>query len=149
MARVVPPERLLPEALGMAARIGALSAPAVAKAKDCVNRAYETGLSDGLRYELCALPDCSFASARPSTHDDCPRTCTSAPLHVCRFNTGYSRRAMSQHACSLVKERSVRACCTACAGGSSGAALRWQIRRRAWQLFWRSGTPTSRTGSHV
>ena len=52
MARVVPQEQLLPEALGMAAKIGALSAPAVAKAKDCVNRAYEASLTEGLRYEL-------------------------------------------------------------------------------------------------
>ena len=52
VARVVPQEQLLPEALAMAAMIGALSAPAVAKAKDCVNRAYEMSLSEGLRYEL-------------------------------------------------------------------------------------------------
>ena len=51
VSRVVPQAELLPEALRMAAKLGTLSAPAVAKAKDCVNRAYETTLAEGLRYE--------------------------------------------------------------------------------------------------
>ena len=61
VSRVVPQEELLPEALRMAAKLGALSAPAVAKAKDCVNRAYETTLTEGLRYEQCAPPDACAA----------------------------------------------------------------------------------------
>jgi enoyl-CoA hydratase len=59
VSRVVAAEQLLPEAKSIAAKIASLSAPAVAKAKDCINRSYEMNLSEGLRYELCvplALP---------------------------------------------------------------------------------------------
>lgn len=52
VSRVVAPEELLKEAQQIASKIASLSAPAVAKAKDCVNRAYEMSLSEGLRYEL-------------------------------------------------------------------------------------------------
>jgi enoyl-CoA hydratase/carnithine racemase len=55
VSRVVPQEQLLPEAYKLAGKIASLSAPAAAKAKDCVHRAYETTLSEGLRYEQCAL----------------------------------------------------------------------------------------------
>lgn len=54
VSRVVPQDELLPEAHRLVAKIGALSAVAVAKAKDCVHRAYETTLSEGLRCEQCA-----------------------------------------------------------------------------------------------
>ena len=40
----------------MAARIAGLSALAVAKAKDCINRAHEVPLSEGLRYEQYVCP---------------------------------------------------------------------------------------------
>lgn len=63
VSRVVPQDQLLPEAYKLAAKIGALSAPVIAKAKDCVHRAYEMSLGEGLRYEQCVL---SFEYSLPS-----------------------------------------------------------------------------------
>lgn len=37
----------------MVDKIASLSLLAIAKAKDCINRAYEVPLSEGLRYEQC------------------------------------------------------------------------------------------------
>jgi enoyl-CoA hydratase len=51
VSRVVPAERLLEEALAAAEAINALSGPSVALAKECVNRAFEGTLSDGVMYE--------------------------------------------------------------------------------------------------
>lgn len=51
VSRVVPLERLIPEALDMGALIATLSAPSVLMAKESINRAFESGLSDGLAYE--------------------------------------------------------------------------------------------------
>lgn len=51
VSRVVSPDKLMPEARSMATKIASLSRLAVAKAKDCINRAYEVPLSEGLRYE--------------------------------------------------------------------------------------------------
>jgi enoyl-CoA hydratase len=51
VSRVVPAPQLLAEALQAAAAICALSGPSVAMAKACVNRAFESSLSDGLSYE--------------------------------------------------------------------------------------------------
>lgn len=51
VSRVVSPGRLMPEAQSMVEKIANLSALAVAKAKDCINRAQEVSLSQGLRYE--------------------------------------------------------------------------------------------------
>ena len=51
VSRVVPTEKLLDEALAAAAAICAMSAPSVAFAKECVNRAFESGLADGISYE--------------------------------------------------------------------------------------------------
>ncbi len=51
VARVVPAERLLAEALAIAERIALLPPDAVAIAKDAVNRSFETTLAEGLRYE--------------------------------------------------------------------------------------------------
>jgi enoyl-CoA hydratase len=51
VARVVPTDRLLEEALALADRIAALSPVAVAMAKQAVNRAFETTLSEGIRVE--------------------------------------------------------------------------------------------------
>ncbi|HMT14213.1 MAG TPA: enoyl-CoA hydratase-related protein, partial [Aestuariivirga sp.] len=48
VARVVPPEKLLEEALAAAGRIAALSQPVIAAAKRAVNAAYETPLTEGL-----------------------------------------------------------------------------------------------------
>jgi enoyl-CoA hydratase len=51
VSRVVPAEKLVEEALGVAQRIAELSRPAVLIAKEAVNRAYETTLSEGVRFE--------------------------------------------------------------------------------------------------
>ena len=51
VSRVVPAERLMDEALAAAATICALSGPVTMMAKECVNRAFETGLSDGVHFE--------------------------------------------------------------------------------------------------
>ncbi len=51
VARVVPADKLLDEALAMAAKIGAHSLPVVMKIKEAVNRAYESSLAEGLLFE--------------------------------------------------------------------------------------------------
>lgn len=51
VSRVVAPERLLDEALEAAAKIASLSRPSVLMAKEAVNRALETTLEEGLRFE--------------------------------------------------------------------------------------------------
>jgi enoyl-CoA hydratase len=51
VSRVVPAEKLVEEALAVAARIAAMSRPAVMIAKEAVNRAYETSLAEGVRFE--------------------------------------------------------------------------------------------------
>ena len=51
VSRVVPAASLIEEALKVAAAIASLSAPAVYAAKESVNRAYETTLAEGVRFE--------------------------------------------------------------------------------------------------
>jgi enoyl-CoA hydratase len=51
VSRVVPADRLLEEAIGAAATIAEFSLPAVMMAKEAVNRAYETTLSEGVLFE--------------------------------------------------------------------------------------------------
>ncbi len=51
VARVVPADKLLDEALAVAARIASHSRPSVLMAKEAVNRALETTLDEGLRFE--------------------------------------------------------------------------------------------------
>jgi len=51
VARVVPAERLLDEALKLAERVAAQSLPIAMMVKESVNRAYETTLAEGLRFE--------------------------------------------------------------------------------------------------
>jgi enoyl-CoA hydratase/carnithine racemase len=51
VSRVVPAASLIEEALKVAAAIAALSRPAVYAAKEAVNRAYETTLAEGIRFE--------------------------------------------------------------------------------------------------
>jgi len=51
VARVVPADKLLDEALAAAAKIASLSRPSVLMAKEAVNRAQETTLEEGLRFE--------------------------------------------------------------------------------------------------
>jgi enoyl-CoA hydratase len=51
VSRVFPADQLIAEALKIAGRIATLSPVAVAMAKDSVNRAFETTLAEGVRYE--------------------------------------------------------------------------------------------------
>jgi enoyl-CoA hydratase len=51
VSRVVPAAELLDDALKTAAKIAALSRPSVYVAKESVNRAYETTLAEGVRFE--------------------------------------------------------------------------------------------------
>ena len=51
VARVVPADALLDEALAAARTIAGLSLPSVLMAKEAVNRAYETTLAEGIRFE--------------------------------------------------------------------------------------------------
>jgi enoyl-CoA hydratase len=51
VSRIVPAADLLEEALKVAARIASLSRPVVLMAKESVNRAYETTLEEGIRFE--------------------------------------------------------------------------------------------------
>ena len=61
VSRVVPAERLLDEAIDVAAQIAGMSRPAVLMAKESVNRAFETTLNEGLRFER-RLFNASFAT---------------------------------------------------------------------------------------
>jgi enoyl-CoA hydratase len=47
----VPNDKLIDEAVKIAAQIAALSRPSVFAAKEAVNRAYETTLAEGVRFE--------------------------------------------------------------------------------------------------
>lgn len=51
VSRIVAPEALLDEALKAAGKIAGFSLPATMMAKEAVNRAYETTLAEGLRFE--------------------------------------------------------------------------------------------------
>jgi enoyl-CoA hydratase len=51
VSRIVPAAELIQDALKTAAKIAALSRPSVYVAKESVNRAYETTLAEGIRFE--------------------------------------------------------------------------------------------------
>ena len=51
VARIVTPEKLLDEALAAAEKIASYSQPIVMMAKETVNRAFETTLEEGVRFE--------------------------------------------------------------------------------------------------
>lgn len=81
VSRVLPLADLVPEALATARKIAAKSAIATMVAKDCVNRAYETTLREGVLYErrvfhaLFATEDqkegmAAFAEKRPAKFTD-------------------------------------------------------------------------------
>jgi enoyl-CoA hydratase/carnithine racemase len=62
VARVVPAEFLMEEALKAAQKIAAQSSPAAQMVKDVVNRAFESSLAEGLHYERRAF-HAMFATA--------------------------------------------------------------------------------------
>jgi enoyl-CoA hydratase len=51
VARVVPAEKLMEDALATAAKIASFSLPAVLKVKESINAAFETTLAQGLQFE--------------------------------------------------------------------------------------------------
>ncbi|WP_342133680.1 enoyl-CoA hydratase, partial [Hydrogenophaga sp. OTU3427] len=51
VSRVVPLDKLMDEALGAALTICGFSLPSVMAAKEAINRAFESGLSDGVMFE--------------------------------------------------------------------------------------------------
>jgi enoyl-CoA hydratase len=51
VSRVVPADKLMEDVLAAAERIAAMSRPAVAMAKEAVNRAFETTLAEGMSVE--------------------------------------------------------------------------------------------------
>jgi enoyl-CoA hydratase len=51
VARVVPAAQLMDEAMKVAETIAAMSLPSVLAAKEAVNRAFETSLAEGVRFE--------------------------------------------------------------------------------------------------
>jgi enoyl-CoA hydratase len=51
VARIVPLQSLLEEALKVADTIAGMSLPSVLAAKEAVNRAFETSLAEGVRFE--------------------------------------------------------------------------------------------------
>ena len=82
VSRIVPAAALLEDALKTATTIAALSAPALYAAKESVNRAYETTLAEGVRFErrlfhsLFATHDQkegmrAFAEKRPAAFKNC------------------------------------------------------------------------------
>lgn len=51
VSRLVPADQLIEEALAAAGKISQMSAPIAMMAKESVNRAFETGLAEGIRFE--------------------------------------------------------------------------------------------------
>jgi enoyl-CoA hydratase len=51
VSRIVPAAELLSEAIKVGDRIASMSQPIVMMAKEAVNRAYETTLAEGVRFE--------------------------------------------------------------------------------------------------
>jgi enoyl-CoA hydratase len=51
VSRVVPADRVLEEAIAVAASIAAMSLPSVMMLKESINRAYESPLAEGLLFE--------------------------------------------------------------------------------------------------
>lgn len=51
VARIVPAEELVEDAIKTAETIATFSQPIVKMAKECVNKAYETTLAEGVRFE--------------------------------------------------------------------------------------------------
>src|SRR5258707_1272131 len=51
VSRVVPAASLMEEAMKIAETVAAMSLPAVVAAKEAVNRAFETSLAEGIRFE--------------------------------------------------------------------------------------------------
>jgi len=83
VARVVPAERLLEDALETAKTIASYSLPVVMMIKECVNRAYESPLNEGLLFEAPHFPF-QLRARRPEGRHGClpreTRAAVQAPL---------------------------------------------------------------------
>ena len=64
VSRIVPADKLLDEALAVARTIAGLSRPVVMMVKEAVNRAFETTLAEGVRFER-RLFHCDLRHRRP------------------------------------------------------------------------------------
>ncbi len=62
VSRIVPAADLLTEAMAVAETVAAMSAPAAVMMKESVNRAFETTLAEGVRFER-RLFHAAFATA--------------------------------------------------------------------------------------
>ena len=51
VSRIVAPDQLMPEAIAVAERVSAMSRPVAMMVKEAVNRAFETTLAEGVRFE--------------------------------------------------------------------------------------------------
>jgi enoyl-CoA hydratase len=51
VSRVVPVDKLMDEALGVAQKVASYSLPVAMMIKESINRAYETALSEGVLFE--------------------------------------------------------------------------------------------------
>jgi enoyl-CoA hydratase len=51
VSRIVAPDKLLPEAIAVAERVSQMSRPVAMMVKEAVNRAFETTLAEGVRFE--------------------------------------------------------------------------------------------------
>jgi enoyl-CoA hydratase len=51
VSRIVPPEKLLEEAVAVAERIAGMSQPTTMMVKESINRAFETTLAEGVLFE--------------------------------------------------------------------------------------------------
>lgn len=58
VSRVVPAADLMDEVMKVAGRIAEMSAPVALMAKECVNRAFETTLAEGVRFERRLFHSC-------------------------------------------------------------------------------------------
>lgn len=52
VSKVVPADKLMSEAITLAEEIASLSSPVIQKAKECVNRSFESTLNESLLFEL-------------------------------------------------------------------------------------------------
>ncbi len=111
VARIVPAEKLMEEALAAAAKIASLSRPSVLMAKEAVGRAFEVTLEEGLRLRAPAVPE-PVRHGRPEGRHDGLRgeaqTCLQTPLRrICRVVVGNSAVPLK---CALTPSR-IRVIC--------------------------------------
>src|SRR5476651_2337053 len=64
VSRIVPADKLLEEAIAIAARIAGMSKPIAMMVKESVNRAFETSLAEGVRFERRLFNDTAATEDR-------------------------------------------------------------------------------------